>query len=314
MHRAVPAATCSFLMMMACPAMAGAPHYVIVQPGYPGSTTEAESFVSDLSAALVKGGAPAGLQGAYHNDAKAALKAIAEEKPEFGVVSLGFYLAHRDDLRLKPVLESRPPQAFFLAAKKGSPPALKDLEGQVVAGTPFQEKEFVERVLFGPGAGGATVKPGEAGSPAVKVPAGNSAHPEARPAAEVGKWKVASTEGWSKGVRDVGRGKARAVLLNDRERLSMSEIDAGKNLEVFYQTESVPLALMVSLGGENDTARKSALALESLGRSPEGKEMLKSMGIDGFAPFDAGRLKAIEERYAKGSRGPAASGEKTAGR
>ena len=309
MHRTAAVISCS-LFWLAVPAMAGDLQYVIVQPGYPGSTSEAQSFGTDLSTALGKGGAPADLKGAYHNDAKAALKAIADEKPQFGIVSLGFYLAHRDDLKLKAILESRPPQPFFLAAKKGSAPAIRDLEGQVVEGTPFQEKEFVERILFGPGAGGGPVKPEEAASPGTRTPAGDAS----RPLAESSKWKVEPTEGFTKGIRNVARGKARAVLLTELERKSMAELSSGKDVEVFYRTEAYPLALVVSMGGENEMARKSASALESLGKTSEGKEMLKTMGIDGFAAIDAARLKGIEDRYAQAAGGPAARGEKTAGR
>src|SRR5690349_21925371 len=38
-----------------------------------------------------------GLEGAYYNDEKEALQVIGQEKPIVGSVSLGFYLAHRQD-------------------------------------------------------------------------------------------------------------------------------------------------------------------------------------------------------------------------
>src|SRR6185503_19093175 len=187
--------------------LAAAGNFIIVQPGYPGSTNEAEQFVSDLMSAIGKGGGPGDLKAEYHNDAQEALKAINEKRPQMGIVSLGFYLAHKEDLQLEPILASRPLERFYLASKKGSAVQPGDLAGKAVSGTPFQEPEFVARILFGPGAGGGPVAGGGGGGGEGKGGA-----------ADVSQWKVEATRSSTKSIRDASRGKVAAVLLTEREK------------------------------------------------------------------------------------------------
>ncbi len=284
--------------------------FVIVQPGYPGTTAEAENFVTDLAGAISEGGGPVDLSGAYYNDEKEALRAIREKEPSFGIVSLGFFLAHKNDLKLEPLLESRPSERFYLAGKKGDAVCLKDLAGQTVTGTPFNEKEFVQRILFGPGAGGGPISPGAAGKDAQKEGAEGKGAPRAdgKPLADVDRWKTEAADGFTKAVRAVSRGKARAVLLTEREERGLQDLTAGKELEVFYRTEELPTALVVSVGTKDESARGAAKALQGLKGSPQGKQILDLMGIEGFSQADAKRVKELGDRYRTADRTGAAAG------
>jgi len=281
--------------------------FVIIQPGYPGSTEEGETFVGDLSLALAKAGGPKDLRGSYYNVAEDGLEAVAARKPVFAIVSLGFYLAHREGLRLAPLLESSPLERFYLAAKKGQGALPADLEGQAIAGTPFHEKEFVERILFGAGAGGGPVADGEAGKMAdpkvTKDPASGS-----KKAIDLSRWKVEVSQGFSKGVRDASKGKIRAVLLTERERRAMKETIAGREMEVSYQSEELPTALLVSLGPAGAAAQAAAKAMEALKGNEEGRGVLATMGIDGFTRADAKRIAALEARYGPSKRDDAPPG------
>jgi len=311
------------VFFQASPSRPGEPSFVIVQPGYPGSTSLAKNFMAELAGALTRQGGPAGLQGSYYNETEAALKAIQQKKPSFGIVSLGFFLAHRKSLQLEAILES-PLERFYLAAKKGEPVSLKDLAGQDVEGTPFHEMEFVSRILFGPGAGGGPVSPGssdnrQAGGQGEEKgsAAGGKENPPSgglpfKPVADVKSWKATASAGFSRGIRNVSRGKARAVLLNARERKTMTNLTAGKSLQVFYQTERLPTALVVSLGKKGESAREGARALQGMKDSPEGRKLLVYMGIDGFVPVDLKLLERLMLRYKRDGEeekvGAAASG------
>jgi len=125
-----------------------APTLVIVQPGYPGSTKDAEGFIRKLSAYVEEKAGLKGLFGEYHNDEKGALAAVEKLKPAFGVVSVGFYLAHRKDLGLKPLLQSKPGDNFVLVARTGELKDLAALKGQPVAGGPLHERGYLERVAL----------------------------------------------------------------------------------------------------------------------------------------------------------------------
>jgi hypothetical protein len=105
------------------------------------------------------------------------------------------------------------------------------------------------------------------------------------------------TSGGSKGVRDVSRDRARAVLLTERERRTMAETVAGKELEIFWSGEPLPTALVVSFGKEDRGAKGAAAALEKIKDTAEGKEVVKLMGIEGFAPADPRVMGTLEARY-----------------
>ncbi len=281
-------------------ALSAAGHFIIVQPGYPGSTAEAEQFVSDLLGAIGKGGGPGDLQGEYHNDAQEALKAINEKHPQLGIVSLGFYLAHKDDLHLEPLLSSRPLDRFYLASKKGSAIQPKDLSGKAVAGTPFQEQEFVARILFGLGAGGGPVAGGTSSSEEggkEREAAKGAAGAAKGGGADVSQWKVEATRSSTKGIRDASRGKVAAVLLTEREKRALDSLTAGQELEVYYRTEELPTAIMVSLGKKDAPAEGAAKALAGLKDNPEGQSLLALMGIEGFVPVGEQELAKFEARY-----------------
>ncbi len=305
----------------ALPALPRDPYFVIIQPGYPGSTAEAENFIQDLAGELSKLGGPENLRGSYYNETKAALQAIEEKDPAFGIVSLGFFLAHEKKFQLEPVLESRPLARFYLVVQKGEPVQLQDLAGKEVAGTPFHEMEFVRRILFGAGAGGGPVSPGEEppssgaeksggnGGPGAAEAEGNapggetsrsSSGPPGKPVADVTSWKVEAANGFSRGVRNVAKGRVKAALLTARECEALQNLKAGNELEICYRTEELPVALMVSFGKEGDATRKGAKALAGLKDSPSGKELITIMGIEGFTPVDLKRLGNLTRRYQQG--------------
>jgi ABC transporter, phosphonate, periplasmic substrate-binding protein len=273
--------------------------FIIVQPGYPGSTTEASSFVADLSRAISAGGGPKDLRGEYHNSVDDALKAIAASHPAFGVVSLGFYLSHKGDLKLEALLESQPPEPLYLARKKGEDVTLSNLAGKTVVGTPFQEPEFIARVVFGPGAGGGPPPAGAGPEKKAEGRKGAAAGPGAtgQPAADAQKWKIEPSQSFSKAVRDVARGKAQAVLLTKREKTNMEELTAGKELEVFWQSEPLPISIVVAFENGGRAAQPAAKALADLKQNAQGKDLLSTMGIEGFGPNDRTRMSSFESRF-----------------
>ena len=77
----------------------------------------------------------------------------------------------------------------------------------------------------------------------------------------------------------------------------MPNLRAGKKLEVFYQSEALPTALVVSIGKESAAARDGARGLEALKASAGGRELLGIMGIQGFAPVNAAQLENLKKRY-----------------
>lgn len=269
---------------------------VLVQPGYPGSMEEARPFVAKLLEVLAEQEGAALEAGVYHNDEAAGLKAIRERKVELGIVSPGFFLEHREKLQLELLLGSQPASPHYLIVQEGTVRSLADLAGKKVTGTPFLEPRFVRRILFGkplpalvPGEG----EPGD-GDPGKKTPEA----PAAVDPALYEKWDVSPARYTSRALRYLKRGRRDAVLLSGVDYRGAKRLELLEGLEVLHVTQAVPAAVVVAVGS-SDEARRSAWkkALTSLGESESGRDLLKTMGIEKFAPVAAPAVQALLESY-----------------
>lgn len=262
---------------------------VIVQPGYPGSTRDAEGFVKRLAKHLEEKTGLSGLAGEYHNEMAPGLAAAKGEQPGgagvrpiFGVVSLGFYLKHRRELGLKPLLQAKPRDSFVLVARAGEVKDLAaDLKGQPVAGGPLHEPELLQRLVL----------------------AG-----KANPAA----WDAKPTLQAARALRDLcDKKKYRAVFLTGREYLTLAELYRAKSLEKVWESEYYPPALLVAFPGGKEEGSKSSeellkkveRAFAGLSEDPRGKEILATMGAEGFESVSEPWLKGVEGRYEDASKG-----------
>lgn len=260
---------------------------VIVQPGYPGSTEEAVDFMATLSGYIGKKMGFAGLSGAYYNDGAKALAVISERSPPFGIVSLGFYLKHRKELRLKALGYSKPKDNFVLLGRPGDVKDLAALDGQTVAGGPLYETEFLNRVIFGA-------------------------------EADVASWKAAPTAYSSRALRQLqrkeedGSYRYRAVILTGREYGALRELPSAKALEKIFESDYYPPALLVVFGARGNaegakaaTSRpltqeeveKLARTFQGLSEEAEGRQILEIMGAEGFQEVEAGWIATMEGKY-----------------
>jgi len=275
---------------------------VIIQPGYPGTAKDAQGFLETLSAHLSEKAGVPGLSAAYYNETAPALEAIARERPGFGVVSLGFYLAERGRLGLVPRLAARPKDRFIVVARGDDVKGVEALKGEPVAGGPLHEKEFLDRIVF--------------------------------PEAGVSRWDAKPTLHASRALRDlVARKKHRAVVLTGRDHDALISLYPGKTLEKVLESDYYPPALVVSFDpakaagaevkteksseGNDKTAKKSSpgssngenarldagarervvRTFSSLSGDPRGKEILDTMGIDGFDEISGKWLEELERRF-----------------
>lgn len=288
-----------------------APRYVIVQPGYAGSSRDAESFVSSLNEHLAEKVALKNLQGEYFNEPQKGLDAIARVAPAFGIVSLGFYLEHRQALGLSLLLQARPRDNWVLVVRPGEGIDARSLKGKAVAGGPLHELKFLERVAF---AGKADPKSWD-GKPVLQV---------------------------SRALRDlVNKKTLAAVVLTGRDYRALSALYGPKTLEIAAESAYYAPALLVAFGSkpggslnssggasgkkspdgtsekntvdqpseetankvvaQNETAKKVARVFSELALDPKGKKILETMGAEGFEELAAEELKVLgelEERYA----------------
>jgi hypothetical protein len=291
-----------------------APRYVIIQPGYPGSTGDARNFMATLTEYLTEKAGLKGLDGEYHNETRAGLAHVASARPTFGVVSLGFYLAHRKQLELKPLLQAKPRDRLLVVARAGDVKDPAALKGEPVAGGPLHEPEFLARVAF---------------------------HGKA----DVASWDRQAVLHASRALRDLtGRRRYRAVVLTGRDHAALEGLYPAKTLEIILESDYYPPALVVACGrpeaaeaaradgqqhGAGETGAKENVkekagggtgasakdasppgrpllpeeldrvvrAFSGLTGDPRGKDILSAMGAEGFEAVPRDWLQELEGSY-----------------
>ena len=289
--------------------------WLVIQPGYPGSTQDAEGFMRSFSEYLQGKTGLASLRGTYHNVPEKALAAIETHRPAFSLVSLGFFLEHRRRLGLAAVLESKPEDRFVIVALEGAVKGPEALRGATVAGGPLYEKSFLERVVF-------------------------------RGRAPVASWKGEPGLRSTRALRRLERGRYRAVVLTGREYAALEALSRRKKLEKVLESAYYPQTLLVhhrsrppgeekALGEDSNEGRRAAqkrstitrekgtvtegarsrakpaearrlseekrLALKAaflaLGQDAAGRALLKTMGTRGFGEVRSEWLKRMEGMY-----------------
>ena len=285
--------------------------WMVIQPGYPGSTEDAAGFMKSFSDYLQKTTGLAGVRGTYYNLPREALGAIEAERPAFSLVSLGFYLEHRRRLNLVPLVESHPQDRFVIVALEGAVDRPEALRGRAVAGGPLYEKTYLERVVF-------------------------------RGKAPVASWKGEPVLRPSRALRRLERGQYKAVVLTGREYAALGGLSRRKKLEKVLESAYYPQTLLVHLksrpageekaskvskdrrakrsttsrikdsgreavrsrtdsGAARELSEAERLALKraflALPEHPEGRALLKTMGARGFNEVLSEWLKRTEGIY-----------------
>lgn len=271
--RRAPAAL--LLAALALPAHADR-EFVIVVPGGEGSRRISKGFFEEWTGYLREKLAwPAeSLAGGYYNELDEGLARLKSARPAFGVVGIDFYLAHRDEFDMRPLLSSQPygvPTERYVVLATGDGPAeLRALQGGTVGGKHLSVPGFVRGLVFG-------------GNPAG---AGIELAPSPRTMAALDDALAGATSG---------------VVVKEREWAGLREVPrfVGK-FRVVHTSEPV-LAPIVVVFGEppaDGSAEAFARALSSMGDDEHGKALLATMQENGgFVPVDGAGLALAAAAY-----------------
>jgi hypothetical protein len=293
----------------------GSPRLFIIQPGYPGTAKDARAFLDTLSAHVAEKAKIPGLSGEYFNEAEPALKAVAAEPPAFGIVSLGFYLAERDRLGLSAHLAAVPKDRFVLVARGGDMKDASELKGQPVAGGPLHERRFLDRIVF-PGKGVLEwdVKPTLHASRALRDLSGRKRYRAvvltgrdhgALIALYPGKTleKVAESDYYPPAlVVTFDPAKAgRSEDENEKKGIEKKSVtSAGGSKEENGSGKRPEVGPRPGVGLDAGALERVVRTFSGLSGDPRGKEILGTMGTEGFEEISGKRreeLQELERRY-----------------
>ena len=233
-------------------------HVLLCCPGGPGSTADAQPIVDRF---LTKLSALAGwdsAKGSYYNNMKAC-EGEMKASPSVVMVPLDIYLKERAAWKLQPaaVLTNKETSgSYHLVANKGT--TLASLAGKTVATALKTDPQFLSRVAFDG-----------------KV--------------DVAGFTLSSTRSAFKAIKNVVKGKADAVILDDVQYNSLKGEKWAEGLEAVVSGPSLPGAIVAGVGS---TPAKLAASLEQVCKDDQA--LCKDMRITGFGKVDTAKLTALE--------------------
>lgn len=249
-------------------------------PGYPGTTAEAQTAMDSFASALARAAHwPDGSASAVYYP-KEADGVARLSKPDAGValVTLPFYLAHREDLGLKARLSVEMKsvgltERWTLVAKKGRVKSASDLGTMTVSSIAGYAPNFVRGALGSWG----------------RIP--DTAKVEANTQVLSALRKAATTNDM-------------AVLLDGEQAASLGSLPFAKDLEVVARSEPVPAGLVATVRNNTPEKRWPEIekALLAMSSDPKGIEALGTIRMVRFAPLDEAKLAAATAACSAGAK------------
>jgi ABC-type phosphate/phosphonate transport system substrate-binding protein len=248
---------------------------VICAPGYPSNTEEAQPTMDELSRAVeISGGlSPASVTASYHPDVQGGLAALAAAEAGLALVPLPFYLEHRDQAALTPLLSvelvSGAEEVWSLVAKRDAVAGPDSLRGWEVAGLPAYSPRFVRGVAL--------------------VDWGHLTE-DTRIRFE---GRVLSL------LRRAARDEPVAVLLDRAQTAALDDLPYAADLEVVGRSKPMVGSLLCRVGNRLGDERVAALshAFAELDKLMDAKELLETLQIKRFGELDTEALRTLERDF-----------------
>ncbi len=250
---------------------------VICQTGSVTSPEEAQPYIDGFGKYLAgkAGWAPGSYRIQFENSREGGLKALDDTKVAYGTLSLGIFLQGEAKYRFKPLVLARvggkTSTKYRVLVKKGSYKTLDELKGKVLTGNLVDDPVYLSKVVF-----------------AGKYQAGQH-------------FTLKQTPRALRALRNVGKGKADAALVDDLQFSSLKQLPLFDKLEAIYESEEVPNLGLVYLDGRTTEAdaRKLAQALVGMCSDPVGKTMCKDFNVEGFEAVPPHALDRVKALYGK---------------
>jgi len=233
--------------------------FVIIQPGQPGTTREAQPVMDALAAYLQKKlGMKSNVTGNYFNVLAEALAFMQVNRPKWGIVSLGFYAQPTGKFQMTPIASTRPggfsKEILRLAVSRDAPDNWRDLRGTVFGSMLFVP-EVAAYELFG--------------CPPGRLP-----------------FKVAGTFQPLKSLRAAGKGRQTGLILDRLQYQSMQSLPVVEAVKIIQTSKELPTSPVVWFGRPDAQSTSLSSILTGMREDPDAASLLKILQTDGFGPAD----------------------------
>jgi hypothetical protein len=257
-------------------AQAGAMTLVVCAPGYPGSTTEAQSAMDGFAAAIAAGAGwnPGELRAIYFEIEQPGVDRLAASDAAIALTALPFWLKHRAAFRLTPHLQAveeggAAAEAWTLVAPAGAvtgPSSLAAFELVTIAG-------YAPGFVRGPALGPWGDLPRDV--------------------------RIVSSNNVLSAMRRASEGNKVAVLLDRASAAAVPTLPFASKLQVVTNSAPLPVAVLSVVGDRVPAAKLKALlkGLTSLETTPAGKQALAGVRLARFVPADQSALTRARESF-----------------
>lgn len=193
---------------------------------------------------------------------------MVEKKPDFAIVTLGYWLDHGAadgwEPLVQPKVHGKTTEVFRVVVRKGTYRDLEGLQGRSLGGTPLEEPRFVERVIL-------------------------------QGRYRLTDFEVRPTQQALKALRALHERELEAVILNDQQFRSIDSLPFGAELEPIFASDPVPLMGVVAQVQRTtpDERKRLQKAMQGFCGHPEGKGFCELFGIDAFLPANGSVYDAV---------------------
>lgn len=229
--------------------------FVVIQPGQPGNTAEAQPVMDSL-AKYMSEKLGESVSGFYYNNLEGALDYLSKNKPAWGICGLTFFETYEDQLKMHPVASTLPQglekDVWRLIVPVDGPDAAKDIQGTVYGSMLYT--------------------------------------PEARSLLFSGKsdtsFKIEGTHTALRMLRKVNKGKLAGVCLDAVQYSVIKDSSRYEKTKVIYTSAELPNSPVVWFGETNDDALRLQGVLLDMDKDPAAAGLLKLLQTSGFNPAD----------------------------
>jgi ABC-type phosphate/phosphonate transport system substrate-binding protein len=235
-----------------------------------GSAAQAQPFVDKLVDIAKKKQGWSTAKGSYFTERKVAGDWMDAEKPQFGILSLGAFLAMKDARKLETIGQVKASRAgglqYFLVSKSASD--LAGCKGQKLATEHAEDTKFVDRVV----SGGAF---------------------------KVSDFTLEATKRPLQGIKAVIKGDAKCSLIDDAQLAELPNIEGGKDVKTVWKSATLPAMPVVAFPSADKSTKdafKSGLSAICEG---DGKRVCGEIGIESLKPAGDDAYAQILAAYKK---------------
>ncbi len=252
-------------------AVAAATDLLLLLPGFPGTTEQAQPYVDQMLRYLETdmGETPFSMKGIFIPDGADAAERLASVKPGIALMEPSVYAMSQKTQKMQVIARvhanGRGEQTYYVVTRKDGAANLKALSGKTMSGVVVHDPKYVFNVLLDK-----------------KAPTDIRLVSQGRPL---------------KSLRDVHRGDADAALIDQDAKDHMSELEFASDLQIIHTSAPVPAPAVVVLNDGRAKADAIRKSLVGLCDRPEGKDLCRSLTLTAVIPASDKDYRPLLAKY-----------------